>query len=46
MSVSEQDWLQSGTANEKQISVRALAYLMVVSRHHLQIIQNRYLNTA
>ena len=36
-------WLRIGTASEKSISVRALAYIMAGHvRHHLEILQERY----
>src|SRR5215212_3841265 len=39
-----EDWKRSGTANEKEISVRALAFIMAGHiRHHLNILNERYL---
>ena len=42
--LSEDAWLRTGTANNAEISVRALAYIMVGHvRHHLNILKTRYL---
>jgi hypothetical protein len=39
----DEQWLMSGTANGKVITVRALAFVMVGHvRHHLQILRDRY----
>lgn len=44
-SLSVSDWERNGTASDSQISVRALAYIMVGHvRHHLKILSERYLN--
>jgi hypothetical protein len=38
------DWIRTGTANNVEISVRSLAWIMVGHvRHHLNIFQTRYL---
>lgn len=38
------DWVRTGTANEKEISVRALAWIMAGHiRHHIGILGSRYL---
>lgn len=38
-------WLRSGKANNNEISVRALAYVMAGHvKHHLEILETRYLN--
>jgi hypothetical protein len=40
----DDDWLRTGTANQKEISVRALAWIMVGHiRHHISILKDRYL---
>ena len=37
-------WLRSGVANENEVSVRALAYVMAGhERHHVEILKTRYL---
>ncbi len=37
-------WLRRGVANQKEISVRALAYILAGhERHHRQVLQERYL---
>ena len=42
--LKDSDWDNFGTASEAQVSVRALAYIMVGhARHHLRILQERYL---
>lgn len=43
--LTEDAWTRVGTANEKQISVRALAWIMAGHiRHHIDILKGRYLN--
>lgn len=43
-SLSEEAWLRRGVANDNEVSVRALAYIMAGhERHHVQIIKERYL---
>jgi hypothetical protein len=43
----DEAWLRTGTANGVPVSVRALAYIMVGHvRHHLNILQSRYLSAA
>jgi hypothetical protein len=38
-------WSRTGTASDAEVSVRALAYIMVGHvRHHLNILKERYLN--
>lgn len=40
----EDDWLRTGTANNAEISVRALAFIMAGHiRHHVAILKERYL---
>lgn len=42
--LSDEAWLQTGTASEAEVSVRALAYIMVGHiRHHTAILRSRYL---
>jgi len=42
--LSDEDWLRTGTANNVNISVRALAYIMAGHiTHHLNILRTRYL---
>lgn len=42
--LNDQDWLRTGTANECEISVRALAFIMAGHvRHHIRILNERYL---
>jgi hypothetical protein len=39
-------WMRSGTADNRHVSVRALAYLIAGhTQHHLDILKSRYLNT-
>lgn len=41
--LSEADWCRMGTANQRPVSVRALAYLMVGHvRHHVELLRTRY----
>ncbi len=43
-SLSDEAWLRVGTANDTEVSVRALAYIMVGHiRHHTNILRERYL---
>jgi uncharacterized damage-inducible protein DinB len=43
-SLTEEAWLRRGVANETEVSVRALAYIMAGHEaHHMQIIRERYL---
>lgn len=43
-SLPEKAWTRIGTANGKEFSVRALAFIIVGHvRHHLQVIRERYL---
>jgi hypothetical protein len=38
-----ESWLRRGTANQQEVSVRALAYIIAGhSRHHLQVLRERY----
>lgn len=42
--LNDEAWLRVGTANEAEISVRAIAFIMVGHvRHHANILQTRYL---
>ena len=43
--LSDEAWLRRGTASGAEVSVRALAYIMVGHvRHHANILRERYLN--
>lgn len=43
--LSPNDWDQIGVASENEVSVRALAYIMVGHiRHHIRILKERYLS--
>jgi hypothetical protein len=43
----DEAWLRRGTANQKEISVRALAYIIAGhGRHHARVLRERYLTTA
>ncbi len=43
----EPAWQNRGRASEREISVRALAYVLVGhARHHLRVLEERYLNAA
>jgi hypothetical protein len=43
--LSAEAWTRVGTANEKQTSVRAVAYtLLGHERHHVRVLKERYLN--
>jgi len=45
--LSEEAWLRKGSANENEISVRALAYILAGHElHHTEILRTRYLSTA
>jgi len=38
-------WMRAGTANDNQVSVRALAFIMAGHvRHHMGVLRERYLN--
>lgn len=38
-------WTRAGTANDNQVSVRALAFIMAGHvRHHMGVLRERYLN--
>lgn len=40
------EWLRKGSANNSQVTVRAIAYIIAGhERHHRQIIKERYLNS-
>jgi hypothetical protein len=42
--LKDEDWLRTGTANNVEISVRSLAWIMVGHvRHHVAILKERYL---
>lgn len=44
-SLSEESWLRKGFANDKEISVRAIAYIIAGHElHHVNMIQERYLS--
>ncbi|MGH9818636.1 MAG: DinB family protein, partial [Pyrinomonadaceae bacterium] len=43
--LSDDGWARMGTASEKPISVRALAFIMAGHvRHHVRIFENKYLS--
>jgi len=43
--LSEEDWLRKGVANDKEISVRAIAFIIAGHElHHVKIIKERYLS--
>jgi uncharacterized damage-inducible protein DinB len=43
-SLDDETWLRRGTANDAEVSVRALAYIMAGHEtHHMQILRTRYL---
>ena len=45
--LDEESWLRMGTANDAQITVRALTFIMAGHvRHHLGILRERYLSDA
>lgn len=42
--LSDEEWLRRGTANDNEISVRALAFILAGHEtHHMTILKNRYL---
>jgi hypothetical protein len=42
--LEDEDWVRTGTANNVEISVRSLAWIMVGHvRHHMSILRSRYL---
>ena len=44
--LSETEWLRRGKANEKEISVRALAYIIAGHElHHMEVLRSRYLQS-
>ena len=41
--LDEESWMRIGTANENQVSVRALAFIMAGhARHHMGVLRERY----
>lgn len=43
--LDEAAWVRTGTANDNQVSVRALAFIMAGHlRHHMNVLRERYLN--
>jgi uncharacterized damage-inducible protein DinB len=45
--LNETEWLRRGTANENEISVRALAYIIAGHElHHMGVLRSRYLQSA
>ncbi len=41
--LDEESWMRIGTANENQVSVRALAFIMAGHvRHHMEVLRERY----
>jgi hypothetical protein len=43
-SLDEEAWMRRGTANDDEVSVRALAYIIAGHEtHHMQILRTRYL---
>jgi uncharacterized damage-inducible protein DinB len=46
-SLDEEAWVRRGTANDAEISVRALAYILAGHEtHHMQILQTKYLQKS
>lgn len=46
-SLAPEAWLRRGTANQNEVSVRALAYMIAGHElHHRQVLQERYLTPA
>ena len=46
-SLDEAAWDRIGTANNNQVSVRALAFIMAGHlRHHMNVLREKYLNDA
>ena len=44
-SLDEASWMRRGTANDSEVSVRALAYIIAGHEtHHMQILRTRYLS--
>ena len=44
-SLDDEAWLRRGTANDNEVSVRALAYILAGHEtHHMQIIRERYVS--
>ena len=44
--LSETEWLRHGKANEKEVSVRALAYIIAGHElHHMGVLRSRYLQS-
>src|SRR2546421_11709339 len=42
--LDEESWMRVGTANDAQVSVRALAFIMAGHvRHHMEVLRERYL---
>jgi hypothetical protein len=40
-------WSRTGTANENQVTVRAIAFIMAGHvRHHMNVLRERYLNST
>jgi hypothetical protein len=45
-SLDEASWNRTGTANDNQITVRALAFIMAGHvRHHMGVLSERYLTS-
>src|SRR5712664_953688 len=45
--LDEEGWSRVGTANDNQVSVRALAFIMAGHvRHHMNVLRERYLSNA
>lgn len=45
--LDEEAWSRVGTANDNQVTVRALAFIMAGHvRHHMNVLRERYLNAA
>ena len=43
--LDEAAWARAGTANDNQVSVRALAFIIAGHvRHHMGVLRERYLN--
>lgn len=43
--LNDEAWIQTGTASDEKVSVRALAHIMIGHiHHHLNVLKTRYLN--
>ena len=45
--LSEEAWKRKGAANDSEVSVRALAYIIAGHElHHMEILRSRYLQSS